>query len=69
MVHIEENFQFGNEIDWVEVLVWRGVELQRRGLTYLQSGSGTEPSGTGTAGTVLQEPFLEPEPCFPVKLY
>ena len=26
-------------------------------------------SGTGTAGTVVQEPKPEPEPSFPVKLY
>ena len=26
-------------------------------------------SGTGTAGTVFQEPKPEPEPSFPVKLY
>ena len=49
-----------------------------------QGGSGTEPeletgtvrtvfpeteSGTGTAGTVFQEPKPEPEPSFPLKMY
>ena len=49
----------------------------------LQGGSGTEPepetgtvrtiypeteSGTGTAGTVFQEPKPEPEPSFPLKM-
>ena len=29
----------------------------------------SDESGTGTAGTVIQEPKPEPEPSFPVKLY
>ena len=60
-----------------------GVELCTT-YFFIQGGSGTEPepetrtigtvfpeteSGTGTAGTIFQEPKPEPEPSFPVKVY
>ena len=34
-----------------------------------QGKEGQGERGTGTAGTVFQEPKPEPEPSFPVKLY
>ena len=63
---------------------FHGSEQRTIKLNNFQGGPGTEPEpengtvgtvfpgterGTGTAGTVFQEPKPEPEPSFPVKLY